>query len=130
MQIKLMTIIGLGTALVLAGLVVALALANARIDRLEQWEEIVTAAATVATVPPDADGQRQMLDPEQVPAAIEALSRSHKDAIDALREISEDAEEAAIRSRADDAALTATIDEMQARQGEFDPDWDPWGDEQ
>lgn len=52
---------------------------GARIDRLEDWQATVVLAATTATVAPDKDGKRTLLQPSQVPSAIAAL-RSSKDA--------------------------------------------------
>lgn len=102
-----------------------------QIDTLEAQLDPIVIAATNAAVKPDEKGHRKPLKPEEVPAAIHALSNSLSSAGEALQAISEGALSARAASDAADRALGRTIDAMQDRSAGVDPDgWDPWGDEQ
>lgn len=87
----------------------------------------IAAAATVATVQPDKNGHRTPLRPEDVPAAIAALSASLQGADATLRAIAARTMTARAASEAADRVLARDLDEMRERSAGRDLDeWDPF----
>lgn len=108
-----------GIAVVVAALVTLVMSWQSRgqeIVRLTEWQNTVTQATTSATVAPDAKGQRKLLKPEQVPAAISALKGTADSCLAASAERSRITEEAKLRADHADQALAAFQSVM---QGEY-----------
>lgn len=100
-------LIGGGIVVVLVGVFIASWMARGReIERLADWQSTVVQATTLATVEPDKKGNRDLLDPNQVPAAIAALRRSADNATAQLEAI----DQAALK----DKALQRRLDEQLA----------------
>lgn len=98
-----------------------------KIESLEGWQDTVVESVTVATVPPDEDGKRDLLSPEDVPAAIAALSASLQSAENALTNISKGALTAKAASDAADRALDRDLTELRETFERTDVEkWDPW----
>jgi hypothetical protein len=129
----------IGIAKIVAGLAMIAAVVGfiwswqargAEIKRLEGLQTVIVQAATNAVVAPDEDGQRAMLQPEDVPAAINALSASLTSAESTLRRISAGTMTAKAASDAADARLSRQIEDMQRRANQAGADnWNPWGDQ-
>ena len=111
-----MKLIAGGIIAILIGVFIASWLARGReIDRLASWQQTVVDTTTLATVEPDAKGQRKLLTPEQVPGAIAALKQSFVNADQLLAAIDQAAlKDAAISDKLD--ANLASILEDQARR--------------
>lgn len=87
---------------------------GAKIDRLESTLTTITLAATQATVEPGKNGKRELLTPDQVPAAIAGLKSSHDSAAGALAAIDIAAQrDKQIQARLD-AQLSAILDNQDA----------------
>ncbi len=97
-----------GIALALGALVTLVFSWSSRgqeIKVLSLWQETVVQAATAATVEPDSKGQRKLLTPAQVPAAIAGLKRSADSCQAASAARNKITEEAVKRANAADLAL-------------------------
>lgn len=101
---------------ILLGVLVASWMSRGReIERLEGWQRVVVDTTTLATVAPDAKGQRKMLTPDQVPGAIAALKLSFDNADHELDEINDAAlKDKAIQDKLD-ANLAAILGDMAKR---------------
>lgn len=121
--------IGLGV-LVLSALIGFLWSWNARGNEIEAQAatlDSIAAAATVATVQPDENGHRVPLKPQDVPAAIAALSSSLQSADATLRAISARTMTARAASEAADRVLDRDLDDMRRRSAGRDlEEWDPF----
>lgn len=123
-----MKLIGAGiVVLALIGLIWSWQARGARIEALEGWQTTVVESATLATVRPDENGRRKALAPEDVPAAIAALSSSLQSAEATLRSISEGTLTAKAASDAADRALDRDIEQLRETFETTDVNsWDPW----
>ena len=103
---------------------------KARGDEVQQLKAVqssIVEAATVATVRPDGNGKRGLLKPEQVPAAIIALSRSLQSADSTLSAISQRTMTAKAAGEAADAALARDLAALRRHSaGAKLDEWDPW----
>lgn len=121
--------IGLGVVTLLAVLAFLWSW-QARGEKIETQRatlDTIAAAATVATVQPDENGQRVPLKPEDVPAAIAALSSSLQNADATLRAISARTMTSRAASEAADRVLDRDLDEMRGRNAGRDfNEWDPF----
>ena len=98
-----------------------------QIETLTATQDAIVESATLATVEPDSDGQRPRLKPEQVPAAIAALSSSLTSADTALRSIASRTMTARAASEAADRALDRDLAELRKQYESTDLEtWDPW----
>lgn len=100
----------------LVALVMSWSSRGQRIEALEDWQVSVVQATTVATVQPDSKGQRKLLLPNQVPAAIAALNRTADSCLAASAERDRIVRESKARADAADLAL-ANVQAIM--QGEF-----------
>lgn len=132
-------LIGGGVLALLVGIFVASWLARGReIDRLKDYQSTVVLAATQATVEPDKNGKRKLLNPDAVPAAIAALRRTADNAESTLASIDQAAlKDKAIQARLDEqlsqilagqdraaAGSSATIRDLLQRRASGDPEQD------
>lgn len=132
-------LIGGGVLALLVGIFVASWLARGReIDRLKDYQSTVVLAATQATVEPDKNGKRKLLNPDAVPAAIAALRRTADNAESTLTSIDQAAlKDKAIQARLDEqlsqilagqdraaAGSSATIRDLLQRRASGDPEQD------
>lgn len=132
-------LIGGAVLALLVGIFVASWLARGReIDRLKDYQSTVVLAATQATVEPDKNGKRKLLNPDAVPAAIAALRRTADNAESTLASIDQAAlKDKAIQARLDEqlsqilagqdraaAGSSATIRDLLQRRASGDPEQD------
>lgn len=132
-------LIGGAVLALLVGIFVASWLARGReIDRLKDYKSTVVLAATQATVEPDKNGKRKLLNPDAVPAAIAALRRTADNAESTLASIDQAAlKDKAIQARLDEqlsqilagqdraaAGSSATIRDLLQRRASGDPEQD------
>lgn len=106
-------------AIALAALVALVMSWSARgqtIESLEGWRAGIVEATTLATVEPDKKGQRKLLKPAQIAAAIAGLKRTADSCLAASAERNRIAEDAVRRANAADLALANVQTIM---QGEF-----------
>lgn len=94
----------IGVALLVA-LVMSWSARGQEIESLERWRGTVIQAATVATVEPDAKGNRAALVADDVPASIASLKRSFDSCQNASAERTRIADEQKKRADAADQAL-------------------------
>lgn len=100
----------------LVALVMSWSARGQRIEALEGWQATVVQATTLATVEPNAKGQRKTLKPEQIAAAIAGLKRTADSCLAASAERDRIVRDAKARADAADMAL-ANVQVI--LQGEF-----------